>query len=424
LQALPYQETGIEFLSNLSAAGLWDAPGLGKTFQALASAKKIKAKNIIVTCPASVRMVWDEECQKMNIDSHIVTEKSQIGRGLNVLSYEGAIKMKTDLMMYRWDGMINDEGHFLKNHEAKRTQAIYGEKLNKNGGIASKVGFTWDLTGTPMPNNPSELFPKLHTLFPDAITKNNGEVMDYWNFMHRYCNFYYDNFDRLRVKKGKNLSELRDKLRGRILRRKKEEVLKDLPAVSYQTLPVEGDLRGIDLNVSREIKECLSEENPLDQLHNMEIHMPTLRRIIGMAKVPAVKQWVKESPYDKIVIYAHHSCVIDELRKLPSSVVIDGRCNQEQREKAKNDFQHGSARIFIGQNKAAGTGLTLTAGSIMLMVEPEWSPADNIQIKDRISRIGQKNKCLIYLVMIPGTIDEAIIRVIRAKMEDYREIGL
>ncbi len=424
MQALPYQETGIDFLADRTAAGLWDDPGLGKTFQSLAASKKIKIRNSLITCPASVRMVWEEECKKLDIDCHIVKKKSDIGRGFNIISYHAATNLKDDLRKYRWDSLNLDEGHFLKNPESKRTQAIYGPNCDKIGGIAQKTEIIWNLTGTPAPNNCSELYPTLRTLFPDALEKRNGEVMGYWDFMHRYCDFYYDNFNALRVRKGKNLNELRDKLRGRILRRKKKDVLKDLPPISYHTLPVEGNLRGLDLKISDEIMACLDDENPLEQLHNMEIHLPTLRRILGMAKVASVIEWVKESSHEKIVIFAQHTDVIDRLKTLPNSVYIDGSCSHKHREKAKNDFQYGNARIFIGQNDAAGTGLTLTAGSVMLMLEPDWNPAKNIQVKDRIYRIGQKNKCLVYLVTIPGTIDEAIMRVIKKKMAEYKELGL
>jgi len=438
MKAFPHQVTGIDFLANRQNACLWDEPGLGKTFQSLSAAKKVGAKNGIIICPASVRMVWKEECEKLNIDSHPVTKKEHLGSGLNVISYNGATTLKDDIIRHKYDSLILDEGHYLKGYNSrrvkvddkwrsfppKRVESVFGPNFNKIGGISGKCDIIWSLTGTPMPNYADELWSTLYTLFPDALEKNNGKLMTYWDFVNRYCKTENNGFAD-QIVGNKNMSDLRDRLRGRILRRKAEG---NLPSLNYFTLPIEGDNRYLKMLGGEHedlMKKALATSDPLDFLKKNGVAYATLRKITGMAKIKAVMQWVKESSDEKIVIYAHHKDVMNEFKKLDNSVFIDGSCTPQQREDAVNDFQNGKARIFIGQNQAAGTGLTLTKSSVMLLVEPDGVPANNYQIVKRINRIGQTKSCRIYLPSIEGSyIDKNIMRLNQQKLKGYKELGL
>lgn len=423
MQAYPYQMTGIKFLKERNNACLWDEPGLGKSFQSLSAAKELGVKNAIIICPASVRMVWKTECAKVGLTSQEITKPSDIRTGFNVVSYEGASKFKDHFRKHKWDLLIGDEGHYLKSPKARRTKSIYGDKCDTIGGIAENCQRIWVLTGTPMPNDPSELWATLHTLFPDALEKRNGRLMTYWDFVGRFCLTKNNGFG-IQIMGGKNLNDLRDRIRGRALRRKKLEVLKDLPPIRYEMLPVEGKLGAISTEESELVKECLGKDEPLEYLKKIGTHVASLRKITGLAKVDSVMQWVKESPYEKVVLFAHHKAVIEKLRELEGSVYVDGSCNQSHREKAVKDFQEGDAKVFIGQIQAAGTGLTLTAANVLLFVEVSWTPAENRQAADRIHRIGQTDSCLVYFAMIPGSIDENIIKVVKRKTETYKELGL
>lgn len=438
MKAFPHQVTGIDFLANRQTACLWDEPGLGKTFQSLSALKQVGVRNGIIVCPASVRMVWKEECEKLNIDSHPVTKKQHLGSGLNIISYQGATTLRDDIMKLRYDSVILDEAHYLKGFNSrkvkvngrtlsfppKRVAAIYGDKFDRIGGITEKSDYIWTLTGTPMPNYSDELWSTLHTLFPDALEKPNGRVMTYWDFMNRYCKVQNNGFGQ-KIIGNKNLADLRDRLRGRILRRKAEG---NLPSLNYFTLPVEGDNRYLKM-IGEEhedlMKIALTKDDPLDYLRKSGVAYATLRKITGLAKIKPVMQWVKESSDEKIAIYAHHKDVINEFKKLDDSVYIDGSCTSEQREHAVNEFQNGKARIFIGQNQAAGTGLTLTKSSVMLLVEPDGVPANNYQIVKRIHRISQNKSCRIYLPSIEGSyVDKNIMRLNQQKLKGYKELGL
>lgn len=425
MQPRPYQKIGIDFLTRQDFASLWDEPGLGKSFQTLAAAKNIHAKAVLVICPASVRLVWATECKKVGLTGHVALKKGDIKPGMiNIVSYDGAAgSLYDEIMLCEWDLLVLDEEHFLKNVKAKRTKKIFGNKLDRKDGIASRCKRIWGLTGTPMPNNPAELYPMIRAKFPDAIVMRSGAVMNYWNFVNRYCTTINNGFG-IQITGGKNLQNLRDQLRGRVMRRKKKDVATDLPDIQYEIIPVEGNLKQLPADELKKVEHCLKAEDPLDELRGIGTHIASLRRLTGMAKVGSVVKWIEEANHDKIVIFAHHKSVIEELAKMDDTVVIDGSCNQAQRERAVDAFQNGTAKRLVGQIQAAGTGLTLTAASTLIFVEYSWVPAENRQAADRIHRIGQQNNCLVYFATVPNSVDEDIMRVVKRKLETYREMGL
>lgn len=427
MKAFPYQEIGVNFLTSRRTACLWDDPGLGKTFQTILGIIQNKFKNVLIICPASVRLVWTDEFNKMGIPSTVILRNTQLPKsGVIICSYDGAAgALYSKLMSQKYDLVVLDEGHYLKGNKSKRTRRIFGEKFDRKDCIAGNSENVWSLTGTPMPNNPAELYPTLRALFPDAIAHFRTELpLTYWQFVGRYCKTIDNGFG-IQIIGGKNLDKLRDALRGRIMRRKKSMVLKDLPEMRYEKLPVQANLRGLDPDELETIKKCLDAENPLAELKKMDTHVASIRRITGMSKVKPVIDWVKDSNLDKIVLFAHHKDVIRELAEnLDSCVVVDGSCTQDQRRDAVEAFQNGDAKVFIGQIHAAGTGLTLTAASTMVFVEYDWVPANNKQASDRIHRIGQEDSCLVYFATVPDSIDDQIMDVVKRKLETYDQLGL
>lgn len=423
----PYQEDGVNFLSRRETAALFDEPGLGKTIQTLQTIKDIEALRVLVICPASVRLVWQLECKKMDLPGVIMTPTISLDYGVNICSYEGASgKLFDTIMSQEFDVLVIDEAHFLKNVRSKRTQKIYGRWCDTKGGIASRCKRIWALTGTPMPNNPSELYPMMRCLFPDAIMNRAGSPATLTQFTNWYCTQRHNGFG-MEITGGKNLSRLRDQLRGRALRRKKEDVLEDLPPIRYENLYIDAKFSSLPVDEVRVIQEAIATaktSEPFDALRKVGEHVATVRRLTGLAKVEPIKKWVKESDHDKIVLFAHHKAVIDEFRNEPDTVVVDGRSSQAQRENAVTAFQEGDARLFVGNIQAAGTGLTLTAASVLVFIESDWVPANMMQAANRIHRIGQEDSCLVYFATVPDSIDESIVDALRRKLEMYAEMGL
>lgn len=422
MKLYPYQTLGKVFLRDRRVACLWDEPGLGKTVQAITAWRELPVEHVLIVCPASVRPVWLNEIEKVD-GLHTVD-----GGSINVviISYDMMSKQIDGLCTMGFDLLVIDEAHYIKNRNAKRTRAILAA-----GKIADNAERVWLLTGTPMPNNPSELWPMLHALFPDAIAGKNGKPMSYWSFVSRYCTTKNNGFGEV-ITGGKNLKHLRDRLRERCLRRKGKDVLTDLPPVRHHMLPVTGQLSIVAettemVTAANLIKAALSSDDPMAELKKLAGHVATLRRLLGIAKVDGVVQWLKDNyaSHGPMVVFAHHKDVIDMLhRKLPNSVTLTGSSTPEAREWAVKDFQDGKADYFIGNIVAAGIGITLHKARVCVIVEPSWVPVENQQAAKRIHRIGQQHSCLVYYAATAGSLDEDIIRAVRRKTATIKEMGL
>lgn len=429
----PYQQIGAQFLAKKGTAGLFDDMGLGKTLQAILACDQVNARKVLVICPASARINWKREFQRFQLIRREVTIiASGHDRPQNIevviVSFDLVTQEEVHafLMDRRYDVLIIDESHFLKNRKAKRTQAILGPACDRQAGLAGRAGWIFALSGTPAPNNPAEIWPVIHALFPQAITRND-QVMDYWTFLNRYCT-WREGPHGVQITGGRNLAELRKRLAPHFLRRKKAEVLSDLPPIRFETIPLspEGMLRELwaleDGPEGDAIRTVLEQAKGDGDFTSIAMHVAKLRRVTGLAKVQPVLSLVRDemdAGLKKIVLFAHHREVIQGLEEGLHAfgvVSLHGGRSNGQRQAAIDSFQNDPAtRVFIGQLSAAGTAITLTAASHVLFAESSWVPADNAQAAMRCHRIGQRNSVLVRFVTLAGSLDERITEVLRRK---------
>jgi len=275
----------------------------------------------------------------------------------------------------------------------------------------------------------------LHALNPGAILGTGKQAYtprNFWSFTRRYCVVKNNGFGEVIVR-GQRLDELKEKMRPFMLRRRKEEVLKDLPELRFGELPLEVNQVSQTMAAqdslafiadSAKIAKAL-ETGGAEALSKLSTEMATVRRLTALAKVGAVSEWVKEwleSCDAKLVIFAQHREAIEALETalfthLPA--VVHGGVSQSARALAVDLFQsEARCRVFIGQIQAAGVGITLTAASDLIFLEQSWTPADNAQAAMRIHRIGQKRGCLVRVATLAGSIDEAVQRTLARKTED------
>ena len=162
-----YQIEGAAFLAANYRASIFDEPGLGKTAQAIRAFELVKAERAIVICPAGVRQVWPFQFKLwgrsnprvVKADSVFDMVAWQAGRiDVLVMSYEQASGWWKDLSSDFFDCLIIDESHYLKNPDAKRTKAIVGDHGDGIGAIAGMASYVWCLTGTPIKNDPADLW--------------------------------------------------------------------------------------------------------------------------------------------------------------------------------------------------------------------------------------------------------------------------
>lgn len=449
----PYQIVGAQWLASKDQALLADDMGLGKSCQAIHASDLVGANNILVVCPACVRVNWEREFEKfspMDRPSFVVFgRKDKVPlSGVVICSYDLLVGHAHTLKSTTWDVLILDEAHFLKERTADRTRAVYGRRSDIPG-VASKAKHVWRLTGTPAPNNMSELFTHL---------KSAGLwSLQYWDFVFHFCTGYDSGYG-FKIEGTKNLGELRQLLSGFMLRRKKEEVMKDLPPIRYESVVVERSRVELDpefldglkrwgevgfleklkadndalrnaLGVTSKFAERPNKDGLL-LLESMAQSLTTLRRWIGAAKVPRMCDIIAEeleaNAYDKIVIFAVHRVVIHESRirlKKFKPVTLYGDTPPVKRQQNIDAFMNDpKCRVFIGNIQAAGTGITLTSAAEVAFFECDWVPSNNAQAAMRCHRIGQTRPVRVRFFSLYQSVDEQVQATLSRKLKEIVKV--
>lgn len=437
----PFQAEGARWLSTKRFALLADEMGLGKSAQTIAACDIIFASRILIVCPAIARPMWVKEFRKFSDYPrrfHVPLTRKDIPRpgGSVVLSY--------DLATYLWkeklwrgqdfDVAIFDEGHFLKEFKATRTQACLGVS-----GFARQAKRTWILTGTPMPNHAGELWPFLIT--------GGRTTLKFDAFIRRFCTtapgFSHKWAARVTGTQKGRLPELAELLSPLMLRRTVDEVLPDLPPLTFSERlvepgPVSMPKELLD-RVADELgflEDHLGPENKLLTVEDMNLlealaqSVATLRLYNGLQKVaPALERVtdrLKNKACKKIILFAVHREVINQLRlglRPFGAVSLHGGTSPKKKQEHIDRFQNDpSCKVVICNIKTAGTAVTLTAANREMFVEYEWCPADNFQAAKRAHRIGTTKPVFAEFLSIAGSIDEKITTAVRRKTRDAQAL--
>lgn len=433
---MPYQVAGAQFLAVRRTAYLADDPGLGKTAQVITAADMVGAQRILVLCPASLKENWLREFSKFSITdrpTRIPSTRQQVSRTgalVCAVNYDIAVDvaLHTHLAEQEWDLLVCDEAHALKTPTSKRTRAVLGQK-----GLFRQARRTWLVSGTPAPNHAGELFPALASLHPAAT---RGYEYDTW--LRHYCHVVPGERGPRVMGHRPEIHELKAHLKDFLLRRRRAEVLTDMPPLQIARLTVTNEaalaaVNGVEeTSVPDELRAILRDESLPDEMLDQidETALSTLRRLAGEAKAHALVGQVADEldgGLSKIVLMCWHRSTMDILEKglgRYGVARIDGstKNRQEQVDKFQDPKYSTECRVFIGQIQAAGVGHTLTAAHSMLIVEPSWVPGDNVQAMLRIHRIGQDRGCLVRFVALAGSIDEAIMSVAERKARLLAEL--
>ena len=313
------------------------------------------------------------------------------------------------MMKANFDLVIVDEAHYIKNAQAKRTKLI--------NDIVKDIDRLWLLTGTPMTSRPIDYY-NLLSLVDSPVAKN------WMAYVIRYCNGFQFNAGPRKVWNvmgATNLEELRDRTSGTILRRLKEDVL-DLP--DKIITPIYLRLK------SREYEEIMGEyydwydKNP-EESKSLTVQFSKLtkvRQVIANEKISQTIEMAENiiEQDKKVIIFCNFT---DSLNRIiehfgKSAVKVDGSCSKEQRQFAVDEFQtNPKIKVFVGNIKAAGVGITLTSAEVVIMNDLSFLPSDHAQAEDRAYRYGQKNNVLVYYPIFENTVEGIIYDIINAKKQ-------
>ncbi len=442
LELYPYQKAGIDYIVGNQCTLLADEQGLGKTIQTVVAASVCEAKKILIICPASLKTNWKKEFLKWSNKVLVVDivnggkHKVNIDSNVVIVNYSMCInkKIHKQLCDLTFDFVGIDEAHSLKNPKAKQTRHILGwtsgSGKTRIQGVAEGSKKYVVMTGTPIPNRTEELFTILSGIFSRYLPvplRNYTEFVTYFCGAHTHYRFRgRATFD---VSGSTNPHILGAMMRERfMIRRLKKDVLPQLPDKLYTI---------INLAPNKSVRELLKQEAEVSpkiiadldaggKLPPIE-YISELRRELAEEKIPESIAYIKTllETTNKVIVFAHHKSVVDALQEALKEygvVRITGATTQKNRDAAVEAFQNGKARLFLGNIKAAGVGLTLTASSNVVMVESSWSSYDNNQCADRAHRIGQKNCVNVHFLVWDGSLDAQLLKTATRKQKSIDKV--
>lgn len=446
----PYQAEGFRWLSRLASLGfggiLADEMGLGKTLQMIALVKSLRDSgqlggSVLVVCPASLVFNWADEFARFAPDVPVVPlEGSRVQREMLVERAEGESRVIVasydrvridgpQLARAEWGMVVLDEAQYIKNHATKTTRAVKR--------LAAPLRFA--LTGTPVENRLSELWSIFDFLMP-------GFLGSYERFRERY---------ELGIigEDGEAAARLRALIEPFVLRRRKAEVLIDLPAKfeNIRYVPLSREQRRLYDGAEQRLREDLNAQKRQNASRaNRRGHIPDaeksavevlaeltrLRQIAldpalvfenykgGAEKLGVIMELVDEAMEAgrKVLIFSQFTSYLDVLsaeldRRGIGHFAITGATPKRERVRLVNEFNGDETPVFLVSLKAGGTGLNLTGASVVVHADPWWNAAATDQATDRAHRIGQSREVDVYKVVAKGTIEERIVALQQAKRD-------
>ena len=420
---LEHQRIAIESLAGSKRYILADDMGLGKTTSTIIAALETDAKKILIICPATLKINWQREIENYSDrpvyiceGKNFSTEHDFVIINYDIIKnfYDLKDKQNSLITQSNFDLVIIDEAHYIQNAQAQRTKLI--------NSFAKDINRVWLLTGTPMTSRPMNYF-NLLNLIESPVAQN------WMAYAIRYCQGYQFNAGKRKiwnVSGASNLEELRDRTSRQVLRRLKEDVL-DLP--DKIITPVYLRLK------SKEYETEVGEyydwyENKKEESKSLTIQFSKLmkvRQIIAEEKIKYTIELAENiiEQGKKVIIFTNFT---DTLRKIhehfgKQSVYLDGSCTKPQRQYAVDQFQENDKiKVFVGNLKAAGVGITLTAGEACIMNDLSFVPSDHSQAEDRAYRYGQKSNVSVYYPIFENTIEGIIYDMLTNKKNIFETV--
>ncbi len=419
-----YQKIGYNWLKTLDYLGfggiLGDEMGLGKTIQAITFILSNVGSKTLIVAPTSLIYNWISEFEKfaprLKVAAANGLKDSREEVIKNIENYDVIIStynlIKRDLESYKvleFDYCILDEAQNIKNPNSQNAVAVKA--------IVAKTRFA--LSGTPVENSLMDLWSIFDFIMP-------GYLYDEKRFSVRYHK---------KLKESPEiLEDLNRLIKPFILRRRKKDVLKELPDKIEKPLIVdlEQEQKKVYKTYANHAMELIENKVKNDEFKNSKIeilsYITKLRQLCldptvlmndysgGSAKVEALVELLHKSIEEghRVLVFSQFTSVLKNIQKRLRSEKIsfsylDGSVSSEKRMKLVKSFNEGENSVFLISLKAGGTGLNLTSADVVVHFDPWWNPAVEEQATDRAHRIGQKHVVEVVKIIAKGTIEEKIL---------------
>jgi SWI/SNF-related matrix-associated actin-dependent regulator 1 of chromatin subfamily A len=416
---LAHQKEAIEKLTGSKRFILADDMGLGKTTSTIIAALETGAKKILIVCPASLKINWQREIENYSDRSVYISEGKNfsIEHDFVIVNYDILknfydLKDKDNSLITQgnFDLIILDEAHYVSNGQAARTKLV--------NSFSKKCERVWLLTGTPMTNRPMNYF-NLLSLIESPVSQN------WMAYAIRYCQGYQFTAGTRKiwnVTGASNLEELRDRTSRQVLRRLKTEVL-DLP---------EKIITPVYLRLKSKLYEGLMGEyydwynkNP-DESTSLTVQFSKLMKVRQVIAEEKIKDTIELAENileqdKKVIIFTNFTETLNRIAEHfgKQAVKLDGSTPKPQRQYAVDQFQDNEKiKVFVGNVKAAGVGITLTAAEAVIINDLSFVPGDLAQAEDRAYRYGQKNSVSVYYPIFDNSIEAIIYDMVNQKKQN------
>ncbi len=435
----PYQELGVQFALHKRAALIGDEMGLGKTLQAIALAilkrQVFGFQKVLVVTLASLKEQWKREIERFTEEKAVLVQGGFARRKaiydhdkslFKITNYEAVLRDLYALDRFQPDLVILDEAQRIKNLNTKTADAVKG--------IPRKHSLV--LTGTPLENKLEDVYSIVQFLDPHLLSP-------LWKFAA-------DHFMLSRHKKGKilgyrNLDKLQEKLKPLVIRRKKEEVLTELPEVVENSYYIELTDRQLQIHNGylSSLLPLLNKKylTPMD-IRRMQELLLKMRMVCNSTylidrqthlspKLSELKSIMEDLVGDngrKVVIFSEWTTMTFLIgRQLSDSripfVELTGKIPVHKRQALIDEFTHNpQCKVFLSTD-AGGTGLNLQAADCVVNFELPWNPSRINQRVGRVNRIGQKSRCVNVVNLISrNTIEEKILAGLQLKTDLFKGV--
>lgn len=371
---------------------------------------------LIVCMPQSIE-AWVRHIEKWALHRpaiHIADANSPVRPGVTIVS-DAILARAARLKAHRWGLGIFDEVHRFKSDDSARAAALY----DPAEGIEAER--TIDLTGTPIPNRPQDLFNLLHHKLPEIFHSR-----DTFKKLYGVEDLEKSVVDLAAARRRRTLGAI---LRQTIMIRR----LKNMPVTkTRKTIAFEIDNPALVANLAAEhatLKAYETAKRTVDKTRILA-ELNRLRCETSLHKVPFVAQLVKDliAEGNTPLIFGHHHVVIDALSEeldrqgFDLAKIHGGSTSAKQRQKIVDQFQAGNHHGLIAGIKSGGTSLTITRANCVVFIEIDWTPYDLVQAEDRAYRRGQMNDVLVIYVVIKNSVDSHVATVNNLKIRIASEI--
>lgn len=462
-----YQIKGSNLIFERNFLILADEMGLGKTKIVIDGIGMKKQEGLvnrgIVICKASLIYNWKNEIEKHSDMKAIVVagtpkQRAEIFSDLYYTKDWTFLVMGYDIFRLSilnldnfdtyvgFDFLVVDESHVIKNPNSQI------------GSLIHRIPFhcKYLLTGTPLPNVPLEAYNYL---------KLGGKVdMNWWQFRRRYAIF--GGYGGKEIVGYKNMKELRTLINNNMLRRRKEDKLKDLPSITFTTIPLvmspgqaklynavkKGIIEDLQDTSLERVPNALAKLMRLQQITDAPALLDSKEKSIKLEALDDLLESLIEDEGQKVVVFSRFKTMVEIMRtryKKYNPAVVHGEVSTHgkplhvaekiiakehpniseaekkrilydlttsDRQKEVDRFQNDpECKLFLGCAPACREGLTLTASSDVIFVDVEWSPAYVQQAYSRVHRISQTKPVNVYYLVCKDTIDEKVMQVLERK---------